>query len=170
MAKKPARLRALAAAQTYVGVRENPHLENRGTLIDDWIRGAGYRLRQGKPGVPWCMCFVHAMFKEAAVELGGWGSVGLFLDWARLHGYKIPARPRKGDIVCYRWGADDWPDHVGIVEKVLALRWSRGSFVGWIRTVEGNTSSGAAGSQADGGGVYRRKRWVARASFVRIEG
>jgi hypothetical protein len=38
----------------------------------------------------------------------------------------------------YRWDADDWPDHIGAVERVGAIAW-RGSYAfGAVRTIEGN--------------------------------
>ena len=160
---KSARLRALDYARQYVGTKESPPGSNRGPLIDKWNRAAGV-----PKGSPWCMSFLRACFKLAGVTLGGGASVGFFEEWAVQHGELIVRRPFKGDVVCYRWDSDDWPDHVAIVEKVLALRWRGKAFVGWIQTVEGNTSAGVRGSQANGGGVYRRRRWVSRCKFVRI--
>ena len=51
--------------------------------------------------------------------------------------------PRPGDIIIYNFG------HTGIVES------AGGST---ITAIEGNTSAGEAGSQSNGGGVFRRKR------------
>lgn len=165
----PARLRALDRARRYVGVRERPPGSNSGPFIDGWLRGAGAR-----PGQPWCMAFVHAMYDAEGVTLGGWAGVGNFRGWAYEHGYLLVPpheRPLRGDLVCYEWNGDDWPDHIGFVEKVLAVRWKGKQFVGWVRTIEGNTSSGAAGSQDDGGGVYRRRRWMKpEYQFVRVTG
>jgi len=55
---------------------------------------------------------------------------------------------RIGDLVTFNWdgGVDD---HIGRLRG-----WDGGS----ILTVEGNTSSGASGSQNNGGGVYLRSR------------
>lgn len=160
---KSARLRALDHAVSYLGTTEDPKRPNRGHLIDIWNKAAGVPV-----GSPWCMSFLRACFKKAGVALGGSASVGFFEEWAILSGDPVVRRPFKGDVVCYRWDADDWPDHVGIVEKVLALRWRGRAFAGWIQTVEGNTSPGVRGSQANGGGVYRRRRWISRCRFVRI--
>lgn len=158
---EPVRIRALKRAIEKIGVKEHGG-NNRGRIIDGWNRMAGVPI-----GSPWCMSFVHAMFQLEGRTLGGWASVGFFEDWARKQGFLV-TRPLRGDLVCYRWGADDWPDHVGFVERVLAVRWFGGSFVGWVQTVEGNTSSGIRGSQDDGDGVYRRRRWISRAKFVRV--
>jgi len=162
---KSARLRALDYAASYVGVKESPPGSNRGPQIDKWNKVAGVPV-----GSPWCMGFLRAMFKLAGVQLGGGASVGFFEEWAVQHGELVVRRPFKGDVVCYRFDSDDWPDHVGLVEKVLALRWKGQAFVGWVSVIEGNTSPGVRGSQANGGGVYRRRRWIGRAKFVRIPG
>lgn len=163
---KPARLRALDHARSYLGVKESPPGSNRGPLIDGWLRQAGVA-----PGNPWCAAFLSAMFAKAGrvLTFPNRASVGYFEQWARANGYLV-ARPLKGDVVCYRFDGDDWPDHVGIVERVLALRWRDRVFVGWCQTIEGNTSSGVTGSQSDGGGVFRRRRWINRARFARIPG
>ena len=52
-----------------------------------------------------------------------------------------------GDLVCFDWDDDGIADHVGIVEA---------NYGSWLQTIEFNTSSGAAGSQSNGGGVWRR--------------
>lgn len=161
---KSARLRALDHARQYIGVKEDPPGSNDGPEIRKWLKDAGIN----QPA-PWCMAFLRAMFKKAGVKLGGGASVGFFEEWAVQNGELIVRRPFAGDVVCYRFDADNWPDHVGIVEKVLALRWRGKEFAGWVQTIEGNTSSGVFGSQANGGGVYRRRRWISRCKFVRVK-
>lgn len=166
---RPARLRALNRAVKYVGVTERPPGSNRGTLIDRWNLDAC-----GVTGVYWCASFVHGMFKEAGVTLAGGASVGNIRTWAASVG-DIVKRPRRGDLACFEFGegAAAFDDHIGFVEKVLALRWGNGTFTGWIQTVEGNTSAqGKTGSQSNGGGVFRRRRWVRGigAQFVRVKG
>ena len=85
--------------------------------------------------------------------------------WAANVG-KLVDRPMRGDLVCYRFDADNWPDHVGIIDRVLVVRWSGGQFVGLARTIEGNTS---AGNDANGGQVQIRYRWLAaNAKFIRL--
>ena len=64
-----------------------------------------------------------------------------------------------GDLVCFDWDDDGIADHVGIVEA---------NYGGWIQTIEFNTSSGAAGSQSNGGGVWRRTRdWSSVCAVIR---
>jgi hypothetical protein len=150
---------ALERSKRYVGVKEEPPGSNRGPLIDRWLRDAGV-----PPGNPWCMAFVRAMFRECGRILGGGASVGRFEQWAHEHG-ELVKRPFRGDVVCYRFDSDDWPDHVGLVDRVLAVRWLGGRFVGTIRTVEGNT---AHGNDANGGQVQVRYRSALRCTFARI--
>lgn len=157
-------------AHTQIGVTEHPAGSNDGPEI----RGYRNTVAPGLPPGPWCMYFVHWCFSPW-VQLGGWGSVPNFLAWAQTKAptVEIVTRPFKGDIVCFDWDANDWYDHVGIVDRVLALRWRGKTFTGWIRTVEGNTSPGVSGSQSNGGCVAVRKRWVNRTDkvkFVRVHG
>ena len=72
---------------------------------------------------------------------------------------KPGTRPRRGDWIVYRWGADDWPDHIGVVSRVVSITW-RGSYAfGTVRTIEGNVDDA----------VRRKYRTVRRARFVRID-
>lgn len=158
---KNCRLRALDYARAEIGVCEKPPRSNSGPRVNQYLRSAGLG-----PGYPWCMAFVHFCYLKAGTKLGGYASVGKFEEWAQEHRHPVVARPFKGDLICYRFDSDDWPDHVGIVERVLALRWKGGRFVGWVRTIEGNT---AVGDDANGGRVMRRRRWVGpRTKFVRV--
>jgi hypothetical protein len=149
-----ARIAALDWALGKLGTAETPPGSNRGLLIDQWNHDAG-----APRGTRWCLSFVHAAFLNAGVTVGGHALVQSFVNWAQATG-ELVQRPFRGDVVCYDWNADDWYDHVGIVERVLTLRWRGKAFVGLIRTVEGNT----------GDAVRRRTRWVSRALFVRVPG
>lgn len=156
--RKPDRRRpgliALDHARSFVDVTEDPLGSNRGPLIDKWNRAAGVPV-----GSAWCMSFARAMFKLAGVTLGGGASVGNFEQWAKQSGEVILVRrPLAGDLGSARWDTDDWPDHVFIVEKVLALRWKAGVFVGWVQTIGGNESNM----------VRRQRRWISRCRFVRV--
>jgi surface antigen len=72
-------------------------------------------------------------------------------SWYQQKG-RADRTPRAGSLVFYNWPGDgvDRIQHVGIVEAVNAD--------GTITTIEGNTTSGVAGNQSAGGGVWRRKR------------
>lgn len=161
---KALRLRALDIARSQIGTHE-VGFNNRGPKVDQ------YQKADNLPGVgyPWCASFVQWCFMKAGKPLPNrTASVGFLLDWAKRRGYTVQ-RPFRGDLICFFFGPDSWPDHIGFVERVLALPSPRG----WryiIRTIEGNTSANAFGSQSDGGGVYRRTRWVApnKVAFIRI--
>lgn len=155
---------ATARALTQVGVTEHPAGSNDGPQIKIYRDSVAKGLRPG----PWCMYLVHWAFSPW-VQLGGWGSVELFEQWARAQG-ELVLRPRRGDICCYDWNSDNWADHVGLVTRVLALRWRGKVFVGWVKTVEGNTSPDMRGSQSNGGRVCIKRRWIKTAKFVRVPG
>lgn len=141
----------IAAARRMVGTKENPAGSNR-TPIGEWYHLNGY---------PWCAMFVSKAFSDAGMPEIRYASVDIGEEnfrngtWGRL----IPksAEWLPGDIVFYGVGAD--AQHTGIV--ILEDG-------GIITTVEGNTSSGNSGSQANGDGVYIRNRskadgWVLHA-------
>lgn len=157
------RHRALAHALTHVGTKEHPPNSNRGPKIDDWNERAGV-----PRGTPWCSSFCNAMFEDSGLYLRipHVASVGFVEHFGEQTGM-IVARPFKGDLVCYDWDSSGWPDHIGIVKKVLALRWRGKAFAGLIETVEGNTSYG---DDSNGGRVMIRYRWVGSCKFVRIPG
>lgn len=164
---------ALRRAITNIGVTEDPPGSNRGRLIDQWNTVAGAPL-----GSFWCASFVHAMFYRATgFVLPGGPSVQQIRQAGLKNGWMV-ARPLRGDLACFDFHEGDhygaFGDHIGFVERVLALRWSGGKFTGWIRTVEGNTSKQGdpSGSQSNGGGVFRRTRWLRGidAQFVRVPG
>jgi hypothetical protein len=101
---------------------------------------------------PWCAVFVWDMFRETgAADLLGpkTAYTPTLADYFRERG-QWSSTPTVGALVFY-----DWPDrlgriqHVGIVEAVGPNS---------ITTIEANTSSGVAGSQSNGGGVWRRTR------------
>ncbi len=69
-------------------------------------------------------------------------------------------RPPRGSVVVWRNGTS-WTGHLGVVDW-----WDVRCGV----TVEGNTSSGSAGSQRDGDGVWVRNRCVSPGAHFRIVG
>ena len=135
---------ALAAAQSQVGVSEQPPGSNDGPQI------AEYRTATAGSGVgPWCAYFTSWAAAQAGVPLGeagqGFGSVSALYSWAERTGRATPAgpgvRPNPGDLIV--WGGR----HVGIVESVDAD--------GSIHTIEGNSSNAVSRRTygADGGGA-----------------
>lgn len=155
------REKALRVAIGELGVKEQPTDSNWGPRVKQYLAAAGF-----KTPAPWCMAFVCWCYQQAGHKLPyPTASVGLFLEWAAKAG-DVVVRPFRGDLVCYRFDADNWPDHIGIVERVLGLpRVGRPWY--WLRTIEGNT---AWGNDANGGQVQRRWRWGVRCSYVRIPG
>lgn len=108
----------------------------------------------GNSGVPYCCMFVWWVLDQAGMTVPGMptasctalrnacANAGLIVS-------KMSAQP--GDIVIFDWpgSRDGANDHVGFVELNRST---------YIQTIEGNTSSGASGSQGNGGVVARRTR------------
>jgi hypothetical protein len=131
----------LDVARSQIGTREDAQGRQK--------YGAAY----GMDGVAWCAIFQWWCFREA-------GASGLIpkaaytptlAAWFQQRG-QASRDPRPGSLVFYNWPGDgvDRIQHVGIVEAVNGD--------GMSTTVEGNTTSGVAGDQSHGGGVWRRKR------------
>lgn len=154
------RLRALKHAANYVGwVYEIPDGSNEGPFITKWQERAA-----NVSGIPWCACFMWCMFDDVGrrVPVRYPAAVASWVDYADQTGDRVK-RPYRGDLVAYSWnGRTNHPsDHIGIVERVLALAIPRRPrFL--IRTVEGNV----------GNAVRRKWRWVDPGSvaFIRIRG
>lgn len=114
--------------------------------------GAEYGLNYN----PWCVMFIWWVFNRAgagALFYGG-GKVALcsaLYNYHRARGQAVSAGAlQAGDIVFFDFsGKKTATDHVGIVESVSGST---------VVTIEGNTSAGSGGNQANGEGVYRRNR------------
>ena len=108
---------------------------------------------------PWCAMFVSWCFdkaglskKIAAQNDKGFASCAAGLKWFTDKNKIIPiGQAQAGDIVFFQFDTDAEPDHVGIV------KWNN-TALKYLQVIEGNTSSGSKGSQANGDGVYLRKR------------
>jgi len=106
---------------------------------------------------PWCAMFVSWCFVQA--ELGakiaastkkGFASCDAGLKWfAKKNKLVLIGQAQAGDIAFFQFDNDAEPDHVGIVVK------NNGKYL-WC--IEGNTSADKKGSQANGDGVYQKKR------------
>lgn len=145
-------------------------VEQGGNNHGPWIRK--FLAETGLPeGYPWCAAFqsyeIHsAAGKKLPIESA---SVAAIYETGRANGWLVD-RPLRGDLFCVNWNGPGPPyaDHVGLVVKVLSI-----AGLYWVlETVEGNTSSGRAGSQGDGDGVYVRRRVFRKnqVAFVRIPG
>lgn len=104
----------------------------------------------------WCMLFVSMCFDKAGEidAIGGFSyNTDVTINHVRAHpeAYFVSAyEAEPGDVVIFNWDWNSTTDHVGIVEANLGG--------GVLQTIEGNTSSGAYGSQSAGNGVWRRRR------------
>jgi hypothetical protein len=105
---------------------------------------------------PWCGSWVKTGFHDIGLKgepssvytPSGAAAYKAAGRWIERNG---PVQP--GDVVFFDWNGSTSTsavDHVGIVEAINAD--------GTITTIEGNTSPTNAGSQSNGGGVYRRRR------------
>ena len=137
-------LGALAAAQSQLGVAEQPPGSNDGPQI------AQYRsaVAGSYAGAPWCAYFVSWAAAQAGSPIGdggkGEGSVEGITAWAQRTG-RLTSTPQPGDLILFG------TRHVGIVESVNAD--------GTLTTIEGNSSDG----------VHRRVHEAGEASgFVRL--
>lgn len=124
------REKLVTVAVSQLGVKE-PNGDD--TYIKWYNKKSGTKFGMG---VAWCCIFVSWVFDYC--KLGKYckpnASCTQLFSWYKANGraYKRGEYvPQSGDVVFYDWnpGANDGPDHVGIVEKVLG---------NMICTVEGN--------------------------------
>ena len=104
-------------------------------------------------GQPWCGAFVTAAWLAVGVDIRPHVNpyyVPALVAWAKKIGAWSTSEHEDGDLVCYTFGLPGRFPHVGLV-------WRDEDAAGY-RAIEGNTSSGSSGSQANGGGVYIRYR------------
>ena len=162
------------------GVIENPN--NRSPEIDRWLSALNVPL-----GLPYCAAFVSFCLTESGeVKLPETRSAGArqFIQNDSFHAdmcaqslamtspkcnVEVPARVAQrgtspilpGALAIWKRNRDpqDWKGHIGMVRM-----WEGQKGL----TVEGNTSSGVVGNQADGGGVYLRERELKIGSWFRI--
>lgn len=130
---------AIEWARSQVGVKENPAGSNRGKLIDQWQRLCDML------GQPWCGAFVNRALMAAGFPTQPWLRYCPTIEQKAKAGeggwsWHPASEARLGDLILY--GAD-LAHHVGICEAVED-------------DYEGNTSSGHAGSQDNGGVVAHR--------------
>jgi len=162
---------AVEAGGRYRHVRERTG-KNDHPDIDKFLRHLGLPL-----GLPWCAAYAVWSYKEAADFQGQknplprYGRVSMLLEYARSREGKYEvmkpdealARPTlPGDLPVWLYGTGPNPNgHIGL---------ARGRDGGTMLTREGNTSSGNAGSQRDGDGVYDRRRPITgMAAVIRVE-
>lgn len=124
-----------------------------GTKYGRWFAKMGMGSYFGTSGVPYCNMFTSYVLNAAGVaepSPGRFAYVPYCINAYRAAGRGVAVRDAQpGDLICFDWDGDGVADHIGFVEA------NRG---GYVQTIEGNTSGSANGSQANGGGVYRRTR------------
>ena len=111
----------------------------------------------------WCATFVYAMFKKAGEEkaIPNTAYCPYIESWARANNAVVPLKEaKKGDLVLFDFNRTGKAEHVGICSHDYDA-----ATPNVIWTIDGNTSSLAGGSQANGDGVYKKVRAV---SFIRI--
>jgi hypothetical protein len=145
--------RRVQVALTQVGVTEHPGGSNSGKDVIKYQRATSL----GGTGWPWCVAFVSWVVQTVNKRKWAYRGAGVFdmEHWLSARGkLRSPRRAaRPGDIVTFNYGSG----HTGIVIRQVGSA--------HIETVEGNTSSGEAGSQDDGGGVFRRIRPISAVRY-----
>ncbi|MDQ3569036.1 MAG: peptidoglycan-binding protein [Actinomycetota bacterium] len=123
-----------------VGFLEGPNNDN------PWGRWYGV------PNQPYCAAWLSFVFFECGAPQPASSSKGYAFTPAGAAWFKKQGRwghtPQPGAHVFFKFSGPRI-HHVGLVVGVGP---------GFIDTIEGNTSRGSAGSQRDGGGVWRRRR------------
>lgn len=153
---KALREKAFAEAMKHLGVKESPPNSNR-VLFSNWYGMVG----------PWCAMFVTYAYAQAgsnaAFKKGSkWAYCPTMLANAKAgqDHLALTKKPQRGDIVLYGFGGRE-AKHVGLFEKFTD---TSGNFT----AIEGNT---AAGNDANGGEVQRRKRNTSQVlGFVHVGG
>lgn len=156
----------LSPGRVITSRKEEPALGSRNAFLAEARKWADQKYKEGRNNdtvfgrwypmnwQPWCDMFVS----YCAERTGNAAAVGKFaycpshVEFFRNRGqwYSAQAQARVGDVVFFHNG-DGVAYHVGIVLADAEPGTS-------VKTVEGNTSSGAAGSQNNGDGVYYRTR------------
>jgi len=138
----------IAKAKAYADAKYTEG-KNNDTVFGKWY---------GMNNQPWCAMFVSKCFDEAgAVKLiaastkKGFAGCGAGFQWFAKNKQTVPVgKAQPGDVVFFNF--DKTPtdtEHVGIVVKNDGKN---------LHCYEGNTSGDSKGSQANGDGVFLKKR------------
>ena len=137
--------RILEIARREIGNREFPPGSNNVKYNTAYYDG-----KVNNPDLHWCAVFIWWLFQQ--VDAPGLyydgrktAHVPTLMDWAVKKGL-IVGEPQPGDLVCFEFGSNRSPDHIGMCES-----WD-GTYV---TTIDGNTGTG---NEANGGAVMRRRR------------
>lgn len=103
-------------------------------------------------GQAWCGAFMVWAYRQVGVDLmkcAWWYYIPYVRNFARNKGF-WRSESGYGWQPCFDWHGDGVADHIGSSNPDQASD--------YFRSIEGNTSSGNAGSQSNGGGVWERYR------------
>ena len=136
---------ALRFAVADVGKHEDAGRPNRAKWLDGWVAIFGEKWMTAQP---WCGLGVWMWYHRAGLDLPK-DTVSTIAIAARARrGDKFTVVPadkvKAGDLLVMHLGSGG-PKHVGLARGPMKN--------GVFQTVEGNTSAGNSGSQADGGGI-----------------
>lgn len=136
-------------AKDQVGTSESPPGSNHNKFTE-WYGLSG----------PWCAMFVSWVLHNSGMdEIPKFAYTPSFAEWFRQQGsgFADDSDAKPGDVVFF-----NFPDSVDRIQHVGFVVANEN---GKLTTVEGNTSSGVAGSQDDGGTVAVRTRGYAEAVY-----
>lgn len=136
---------ALEWARDQIGTKENPPGSNSGPKITQWIETNG-----GRRGWSWCQYFANEVAVQGGAVRVRDGYTVNFLAGRYKHVGYIPIRyadADPGDFIYFKFPgvSGDICDHVAVLED-------RDPY----SDIEANTNPTNAGSQNNGGGVWRR--------------
>ena len=143
----------IRVAEGEIGYTESPPNSNRTKYWQEYDPSF--------QGQPWCVallwwCFQHGGESAAFMGGGKTASCGILLRWYQAMGQTVDiTQVQPGDILILDFsGAKTDTQHCGLVTEV---GWISHGTVGWVRTIEGNTS--VSGSQSNGGMVCEKVRY-----------
>ena len=143
----------IAVARGELGYTESPAGSNRTKYWQEYDPGF--------QGQPWCVAFLWWVFTKAGESAAFFGggktaSCGILLRWYRGMDQVVPiVSIQPGDILILDFsGRKADTQHCGLVTEV---GWISHGTVGWVKTIEGNTSK--SGSQSNGGEVCEKVRY-----------
>jgi cell wall-associated NlpC family hydrolase len=159
----------VAKATSQLGVVEKGGRDGKsGNIVPywDWWKACTGENDQGQS---WCACFVSWCFSQvmASSLIAAKNKYGFIycpdgVNYFKKKNQLVAAKSAQaGDIIFFDWTGAGSADHVGIVVENHAAQ-------GYLLTIEGNTSAeGIVGaSQSNGGGVYKRKRFIDKTIFA----
>lgn len=153
--------KAADAFAKYIGISESPAYSNKGPFPIS----AGQQFIIGYDGVPYCGC-VSGYF---AIKVGGakipnkarLAYVPYIVSDATSKSNGLTkvstTQVKRGDLICFNFDGGV-ADHVGMAAGPIVN--------GMTDCYEANTMPGSGGSQANGGGIYRRQRPLSQVACV----